>query len=274
VRQFLGASAPAWLADGASLYGIVERWDDGDFEALIAHYLDVLGHGVPDRNRVLQYRALLEARHCSDWRQLDDAHFRSAAIELALAQHGDDYLPELIGWNLARQQPSGDALIARHELNEFGLPDAAFPIDADTSAAIGLRGVLARVADPAAFYARAAHGYALHDSAALKLPQAVAEQSGTVAIVPRSDAAPAALADASEAAPARPQRAVIRHHFPADEHAWETIGSELRLLEARLAASDSKEEAMATLIRLMSPAAAPTPAGLMASRVFSQIFNL
>jgi hypothetical protein len=67
---------------------------------------------------------------------------------------------------------------------------------------------------------------------------------------------------------------VIRHHFPADEHAWEAIGCELRLLEARLAASDSKEEAMSTLARLLAPAQQHTPAGLMAARIYSQLFNL
>ncbi|MEO7493299.1 MAG: iron-containing redox enzyme family protein, partial [Massilia sp.] len=69
-----------------------------------------------------------------------------------------------------------------------------------------------------------------------------------------------------------PERSLIRHHFPADEHAWADIASELRLLEAQLAASVSKQEAIDLLTGLMSPASHHTPSGLMATRVFSKLF--
>ena len=68
------------------------------------------------------------------------------------------------------------------------------------------------------------------------------------------------------------ERGIIRHRFPDDEHAWEAIACELRLLEAKLAASDSKEEAIAMLTALMSPASHHTSAGLMATRIFSKLF--
>ena len=68
-------------------------------------------------------------------------------------------------------------------------------------------------------------------------------------------------------------RGIIRHRFPDDEHAWESITCELRLLEAKLAAADSKEEAVAMLIALMTPASHHSAAGLMATRVFSKLFN-
>ncbi len=68
------------------------------------------------------------------------------------------------------------------------------------------------------------------------------------------------------------ERGLIRHRFPDDEHAWEAIACELRLLEAKLAASDSKEEAIAMLTALMSPASHHTSAGLMATRIFSKLF--
>ena len=69
------------------------------------------------------------------------------------------------------------------------------------------------------------------------------------------------------------ERGIIRHRFPDDEHAWEAIACELRLLEAKLAASDSKEEAIGMLTALMSPASHHTSAGLMATRIFSKLFN-
>jgi hypothetical protein len=358
-RQFLRDAAPARLADGASLYGVVERWDDVDFQPMIASYLEQLGHGVPDRNRYLLYRDLLAsapggtggadagdgAAAGGGAASLPLASYRSAALELSLAHNGDDFLPELIGYNLARQQPSAELLVARHELAELGLHADAFAAagvaaGSGPSALLTLRGVMARVGDPAAFYRRVSDGYRLHAHAAhLPLPaasdaapplsaeqsepalppdavasragagttagasgnpppaRAAAAQSGTDSArreqrassqpgqaehANQADhanhqghaAAPGQLATAAAPQRVRTERPVIRHHFPADEHAWESIGCELRLLEARLAASDSKEEAMATLARLLAPSLQHSPAGLMAARIYTQLFNL
>lgn len=366
-RQFLREAAPARLADGASLYGVVERWDDVDFQPMIASYLEQLGHGVPDRNRYLLYRDLLASAPGNQGgtggadagsgaaagggaASLPLTSYRSAALELSLAHNGDDFLPELIGYNLARQQPSAELLVARHELAELGLDADAFAAagvaaGSGPSALLTLRGVMARVGDPAAFYRRVSDGYRLHSQAAhLPLPAATdaappltAEQSAPAlppdAVASRAGAgtsagtsaassaassagasgnpppAPGAAAQSgidsasreqrassqlgqaahaslqghaaapgqlatAEAPRVRTERPVIRHHFPADEHAWESIGCELRLLEARLAASDSKEEAMATLARLLAPSLQHSPAGLMAARIYTQLFNL
>jgi hypothetical protein len=331
-RQFLREAAPARLADGASLYGVVERWDDTDFQPMIASYLEQLGNGVPDRHRYLLYRDLLASQAAGAAAgELEPERYRSAAVELALAHGGENFLPELIGYNLARQQPSTELLVARHELGELGLNADAFAATgvaagSGPSALLTLRGVMTRVADPTAFYHRVADGYRLHMALAhLPLPTATpgAQQpgvaQGTVAAGHEMDgddsredqlrdsetaqrgshrptaSAPASAAAAATAATAaaarssaaslrgdaaaqharpRGERPVIRHHFPADEHAWEAIGCKLRLLEARLAASDSKEEAMSTLARLLAPAQQHAPAGLMAARIYTQLFNL
>lgn len=331
-RRFLREAAPARLADGASLYGVVDRWDDVDFQPMIASYLGLLGNGVPDRNRHMMYRDLLAAAAGSGWTgsgALPPERYHSAAVELAMAYNGDDFLPELIGYNMARQQPSLELLVARHELKELDLDADAFAAagaaaGSEPSALLTLRGVMARVGDPAAFYRRVADGYRLHAQMAhLPLP-AAADAGAPLAeahepVIPPdavADPLPASSATADMAQPhyaeqdagaqggehkaeqkaarhgggrgllhavdgeapaeqrTRAERPVIRHHFPADEHAWETIGCELRLLEARLAASDSKEEAMATLARLLSPALQHSPAGLMAGRIYSQLFSL
>jgi len=68
------------------------------------------------------------------------------------------------------------------------------------------------------------------------------------------------------------ERGIIRHRFPDDEHGWEALASELSLLEARVVASNSKEEAIALLTALMGPARHHGSAGLMATRMFSQLF--
>lgn len=282
--QFLCRMGPARLVDGASLYGVLERWDDSDFRPLIARYLEQLGNGVPDRNRTLIYRELMAFNGCPPWRELDDAAFTEGAVELALACHGEHFLPELIGYNLAHQQPRIDELVARRELDELGIAADAFAADPGSPARgqatlHSLRGILQRVADSGEFYRRVRDGYRLHDLVArLPLPTAAAGASSAQLLPLPPIPEPLRRPHGDSAAPARrhgyAERAVIRHQFPSDEHAWEAIGSELTLLEARLAASDSKEEAMGTLTRLLSPAQQHTAAGLMATRIFSQLFNL
>jgi hypothetical protein len=68
------------------------------------------------------------------------------------------------------------------------------------------------------------------------------------------------------------ERGIIRHRFPDDEHGWEAIANELTLLEARVVASSSKEEAIALLASLMAPTNHHTSTGLMATRMFSKLF--
>ena len=77
------------------------------------------------------------------------------------------------------------------------------------------------------------------------------------------------------AAPAQDDpRPILRHRFDGDEHAWETITSDLGLLEAQIAACSGKGEAMTMLARHMGPAVHHQPLGLMAARVYAQLFAL
>lgn len=307
LRHFLQAAAPARQAAGASLYAVVERWDDVDFQPMIASYLDELGQGVPVHNRYLQYQALLQSNAAQANATAPAGSgvsavassspvvpaagegsgdgdytpaYRSAAIELALARHGDLYLAELIGYNLARQQPSTALLVLRHEINELGgdadrFADAAEAAGSTPSALFTLRGVMARVADPAAFYRRVSEGYRLYHMAG-RLPLPAAGPGPQAVMPPRDalDAPPPRLASYQPAAARQPDRPLIRHRFEGDEHAWEAIDSELRLLEARLAASESKKEAMQILGRLLAPGQQHLPTGLMAARIYSQLFRL
>jgi hypothetical protein len=280
MRQFLASAAPARLAAGASLYGVIQRWDDEDFQPMVASYLDYTGHGIPSHNQYLQYLELMEDNGAMPVVPQDDAACRGAAVELALARHADIHLAELIGYNLGRQQPSTALLTARYELNELGADADAFAPAGDAagsapSALFTLRGVMARVSDPNGFYRRVDNGYRLYMLAGrLSLPNAT---PGPQAIMPPRDALDAPPPRHAHYTPVplrQPERPVIRHEFPEDEHAWEAIDSELRLLEARLASSESKEEAMQILARLITPGQQHTQVGLMAARIFSQLFRL
>ncbi|WBS00312.1 iron-containing redox enzyme family protein [Pseudoduganella sp. SL102] len=379
---FLKAVAPTKLVDGAWLYGVLERWQDPDYQALIRIYLEELGNGVPDKNHVTIYRKLLEQHGCEHWQDLPERHFVQGAIQLALAAGADDFLPELVGYNLGYEQLPLHLLITSYELNELGIDPYYFTLhvtvdNADTghahTALEGLKRLVPRVGDSAAFLRRVAAGFRLNDlgvgtveaiaafdlereTVAMLAAKAVVgknmhsdycrvagrtindwlaepaqipqfleklEQQGWIRrgepaensrfwklihgeraemfgvfsayeqqlledwiVTPRDGGEPVIARvpshralrrslDTLESAPARntAPRGVIRHTFPADEHAWQTIGCELRLLEAQLAATASKDEAMALLIGLMAPNQHHTSAGLMATRVFARLLQ-
>jgi hypothetical protein len=69
------------------------------------------------------------------------------------------------------------------------------------------------------------------------------------------------------------QRGVLRLHAQNDNETADDFGGELRLLEERLAAQADKHDTMAMLIKLMAPSAHHTAAGLMATRIFSQLLD-
>ena len=67
-----------------------------------------------------------------------------------------------------------------------------------------------------------------------------------------------------------PVRGLIRHHQKQDD---QDAGNELRLLEQQVAATGGKQEAMAMLGRLLSPEVHHTTVGLMATRMYTQLFD-
>lgn len=388
---FLKAVAPTKLVDGAWLYGVLQRWDDEDFRPLIRIYLEELGNGVPDKNHVLIYRKLLAQHGCEQWQDLPDSHFVQGAIQLALAQSPESFLPELIGYNLGYEQLPLHLLITSYELNELGIDPYYFTLHVTVDNAAtghahtaleGLKQIMPRVGDASDFLRRVANGFRLNDLG-VGTTQAIASfdlERETVAMLaakstvgknmhsdycrvagrtvndwlaepgqipqfleklegqgwirrgepaensrfwklihgeraemfgvfspyeqqllqdwiatPRAGSEQAASEEDTAAAPrvlshramlrsmeslnqgtaprSSAPRGLIRHRFPEDEHAWEAIGCELRLLEARLAATASKDEAMDMLVGLMAPDRHHTSAGLMATRVFSRLYG-
>jgi len=278
-RRFLCVQAPGLLAEGAWLHSVLDHWNEPAYMPLVKLYLDYLGQGVPAANRVAQVRQVLAVQGCANWQDLDDSGFVQGAIRLALGAAGEGYLAQLLGYQLAvADQPASQPALLQ-ELAELGV---ALPpvLPADEIVLNVLRALSGGHADRAASLLQGMElGYGLGriglqtlpatpEDGAPQDPPAVANAAAAV-FAPAPGSAPPAAADAG-AAP----RAILRHNFPADEHAWETIPSDLGLLEAQIAACGGKSEAMTMLARHMAPAAHHQPLGLMAARVYSQLFAL
>ncbi len=169
---FLKGAAPTKLVDGAWLYGTLPRWENPDFHPLIKTYLEELGDGVPDKNHVTLYRRLLAAHGCEHWESLSEPHFIQGAIQLALAYNADQFLPEVIGYNLGYEQLPLHLLITSYELNELGIDPYYFTLHVTVDnagsghahkAVQALRNLMAQSSDPAAFFQRVLDGYRLNE---------------------------------------------------------------------------------------------------------------
>lgn len=170
--HFLRNVAPTKLVDGAWLHGLLAHWRDPAFTGLIRIYLEELGGGRPDKNHVRLYRQLLAAQDCEDQQGLDDACYQQGAIQLALGWLADDYLPELIGFNLGYEQLPLHLPISAFELAELGLDPYYFTLHVTVdNAASGharmavdcVRGLIPPGAEGREFMRRLRLGYQLND---------------------------------------------------------------------------------------------------------------
>jgi hypothetical protein len=125
---FLQQVAPTKLVDGAWLYSSVSHADDWRYRDLIRTYLEELGDGEPALNHVVLYRKLLADHDCAPTETLDDEHYIQGAIQLALGHLGDEFLPELLGYNLGYEQLPLHLLITAFELNELGIDPYYFTL--------------------------------------------------------------------------------------------------------------------------------------------------
>jgi len=176
--HFLRGVAPTKLVDGAWLYGLLQRWDEPRFQALIQTYLEELGEGLPEKNHVVLYRKLLASQGCDDWQDLDEEHFVQGAIQLALAECAEQFLPEVIGFNLGYEQLPLHLLITAYELTELGIDPYYFTLhvtvdNADNGharkAVQSLQAAWPQVGDSAEFYRRVGNGYRLNELGASTL---------------------------------------------------------------------------------------------------------
>jgi hypothetical protein len=118
---FLQHVAPTKEVDGAWLAGVLKHWRDGRFDGLIDTYLEELGDGIARQNHVVIYRKLLTENACEDPQSLSDEHFLQGVVQLALGRCSDEFLPEVIGYNLGYEQLPLHLLISAYELRELGI---------------------------------------------------------------------------------------------------------------------------------------------------------
>lgn len=167
---FLQQVAPTKAVDGAWLHGALWHWQDPRFHGLIRTFLEELGDGDPRCNHVLIYQRLLSRLGCSQERPLDPARYLQGTLQLALGQHCQRFLPEVIGYNLGYEQPPLHLLITTHELAELGIDAYYFQLHvtidnaASGHARRAVESVTELVRDQGpAFYERVRHGYRLND---------------------------------------------------------------------------------------------------------------
>src|SRR5690606_7716246 len=101
---FLRNVAPTKLVDGAWLYGLCAYSDNARLSDLITTYVEELGEGQADKNHVKLYRELL-AKHTLDADDgLPDTFYQQGLVQLALGWNAQDFLPEIVGFNLGYEQ--------------------------------------------------------------------------------------------------------------------------------------------------------------------------
>jgi len=179
---FLRSVAPTKLVDGAWLYGLLAHARNPRFKNLISTYLEELGDGRPDKNHVLLYRELLDRHGLSAGDPLPDAYYLQGALQLALGYCADDFLPEVIGFNLGYEQLPLHLLITAYELNELGIDPYYFTLhitvdNADSGharrAVQAVLDCLPRVGDSDEFWQRVRNGCKLSE-AGIGTTQAIA----------------------------------------------------------------------------------------------------
>lgn len=180
--HFLRTVAPTKLVDGAWLFGLLQRWQDPRLAPLIRIYLEELGCGIAPQNHVLLYKQLLARYGCDQWQDGPDEHFTQGAVQLALAHNADEFLPELIGFNLGYEQLPLHLPITAYELNELNIDPYYFTLhvtidNASTGharkAAQSVLDCMPRIGDAADFHRRVGNGYQLN-LVGMGTPQAVA----------------------------------------------------------------------------------------------------
>lgn len=169
---FLRHVAPTKLVDGAWLYGLLRHWQEQRLRPLLRTYLEELGDGVPVMNHVVLYKQLLAQHGCDELAELEDEHFLQGAQQLALGHLADDYLPEVIGYNLGYEQLPLHLLVTSYELTELDIDPYYFQLhvtidNASTGhAQKAVQAVLENlplVGDREDFYRRVIRGYQLND---------------------------------------------------------------------------------------------------------------
>lgn len=169
----LRSVAPTKLVDGSWLYGLLPHWQSPRLSDLVRTYVEELGEGAADKNHVVLYRNLL-ARHALDpLDDLPDALYEQGLIQLALGWNAQEFLPEVVGFNLGYEQLPLHLLITAYELNELGIDPYYFTLhvtvdNGDTGharrACQAVLDLLPRLDDGGTFWQRVQAGCKLSDA--------------------------------------------------------------------------------------------------------------
>lgn len=169
---FLQHVAPTKLVDGAWLHAMLPQWADYRFHGLIRTYLEELGEGDPALNHVSLYKKLIADIDGDPSDTLADIYYVQGAIQLALGNHGAQFLPEVIGYNLGYEQLPLHLLITSFELNELGIDPLYFTLhvtidNASTGharkATQSVLSLMPMGAERDEFYRRVVQGYKLNE---------------------------------------------------------------------------------------------------------------
>lgn len=172
VLYFLQGVAPTKFVDGAWLYGLLSQWRDDRYRALIRTYLEELGDGRPADNHVSMYRRLLAVNGCEHLMPLSDGHYVQGAIQLCLARHAAQFMPEVVGFNLGYEQLPLHLLITTYEMKELGIDPYYFQVHVtvDNAGTGHARKALESVRvlrptgmEPKLYFERVRRGYQLND---------------------------------------------------------------------------------------------------------------
>jgi hypothetical protein len=125
---FLRNVAPTKLVDGSWLYGLLPHWGNARMGDLVRTYVEELGEGAVDKNHVVLYRSLLARYALDPLDDLPDALYEQGLIQLALAWNAEEFLPEVVGFNLGYEQLPLHLLVTAYELNELGLDPYYFTL--------------------------------------------------------------------------------------------------------------------------------------------------
>ncbi|CAN7530617.1 iron-containing redox enzyme family protein [Acidovorax sp. LjRoot129] len=125
---FLRQVSPTKLVDGSWLYGLCAHADNPRLSDLVVTYLEELGSGDADKNHVTLYRGLLSRYGLDPVDGLPDGLYEQGLIQLALGWNAQDFLPEIVGFNLGYEQLPLHLLITAYELNELGIDPYYFTL--------------------------------------------------------------------------------------------------------------------------------------------------
>lgn len=173
IFEFLHKISPVKKVDGAWLYHLVNYWANSEFKAPIQIYLEELGCGLAKSNHVRLFNDLLASLQLDQYNEtLADEYYYQPAIQLALGYAPQEYIPEILGFNLGYEQPPLHLFITNYELKELGVNSHYFNLHLTIdnldcghakSAETAIENFSKYYKNKSEFYSRIMKGYALND---------------------------------------------------------------------------------------------------------------